>query len=215
MSDVYKRFEDFFNGVGRERLDGLDVSYFSKMTEDEKRKAFDKLKENYWDSTEAIKGLYLINEDKALVLFVEYFTNIADNQLFEYEVDRRDRMLAEILMLSYLYTASKDFNYILKILGYYNDQDEEVRDSALYYTPNIVNKEIIDAVSKLILEEDNKEVLASAAIFFLELHGIDIDWNGDLSSIRALYMPLKNDDKEKRMEAVTKISDDYPIIDQV
>ncbi len=40
-SEGFRRFIDFFNLTQRERLDGLDKSYFDPMSQEEKALAFD------------------------------------------------------------------------------------------------------------------------------------------------------------------------------
>src|SRR5690554_8101296 len=69
MSESFKRFLDFFKLTQRERLDGLDKSYFDPMTSEEKAAAFDLLKPSVDKSEESVRGIYLCNPDEAIILF--------------------------------------------------------------------------------------------------------------------------------------------------
>src|SRR5687768_6339426 len=68
-SAAYQRFLDFFSLSQRERLDGLDTTYFSAMTDAERDRAFEYLKNGFEVSEENIRGLYLCDREKALALF--------------------------------------------------------------------------------------------------------------------------------------------------
>ena len=70
---TYQYFLDFFKLTQRERFEGLDKSYFSEMTEEEKDSAFEYLKNepHFEHHQENLRGLYSCNPQKAILLFKE------------------------------------------------------------------------------------------------------------------------------------------------
>jgi len=119
LSCLYK----FFNTYGRERLDGLDRSYFRDLSPAEKAEAWNFMVDGFEDSVDAITGLHLLDQMRAL----EQFKRALDSPVSpsEYAATRRADEINRLLMLRYVTNADPDSHYVAMLPEFARSEFEE------------------------------------------------------------------------------------------
>jgi hypothetical protein len=125
-----QRFLDFFDMHDKERLDGLDESYFSGMSEQERNRAFEFLLDRVeaGGSEESIHGLFRADAVRAIAP-VERL--LGQGRLCEE---------AEIAAAWNLYRAEAKAELLAVFIKGMSSVDRRVRTSAAYYVPAIPSR---------------------------------------------------------------------------
>ena len=190
---AYERFLNFFKSAGRERLDGLDRSYFDGMPDNEKERAFDYLlKEFQSGSSEAVDGLQALSGRKIYDVFM--------NKIIEL---RKSKSITEQrLSLSIsLWQMSGDVQYQDDMIDMLEHPNEFVRAgalSALEQTPT--TSRLIKRLEKILFEDPAELIIMAAAQQLLRQHGLSLDDNKQADSYKSIYKQLKSEDiNEKKL----------------
>lgn len=164
-TEAFEKFLAYFDTSGHERLDGLDASYFEKMDEEEKSKAFEILRHRlHQGSEEAIKGLILVSKQHALSELIDRYTYL-----------KTERMINRQLMTLayYLYLNTQDDNYQKDIAYFFLDKNRIVKLKALNYIKQTKKTlDIIAALEEVVVREKDSTVSFVAAKQLLEGYGI-------------------------------------------
>lgn len=164
-SEAYKKFLGFFESMGKERLDGLDNSYFKEMSKEEKSEAFIFLKEKlHAGSDEAIRGLWILSEQMA-------YPELKSR--YDY-LEKNDNLHKQMLTLAYyLYLYDKDNKYLFNITFFLYDNDKYVRLSALSFLNQTEKTNIVlTELENVFLNDKDANVSYSACRQLLEAYGI-------------------------------------------
>lgn len=174
-STAFDRFLCYFELTGKERLDGLDSTYFEQMSEEERLEAFEILKQKMNNgSEEAIKGLNLISEKKAYPELKKQYDLIKGN----------DRPNRQLLTLAYhLYLYDNDVQYQTAMASFLFHEDKYLRLAALSFLGHTkISNQKVEMLEKAVLSDQDKTVLYVVAEQLLEGYGIleDDPATGDL-----------------------------------
>lgn len=198
MTLAYERFLNYFKKMGRERIDGLDRSYFEGMTNQEKDKSFDfLLKEFQSGSSEAVEGLRAHSGEKILNLFLDRIAELRD----------KASLIEQRLSLSVsLWQMSGDIQYQDDMIEMLEHQDEFIRAfalSALDQTPTSVK--LVRRLEKICIEESTELIVQAAAQQLLKRHGITLYDRDKADSYRSIYKQLKSGDIDEIKLGLSKL----------
>lgn len=169
---AYKRFLAFFSLAQRERLDGLDATYFSDMTQSEKDMAFLYLKNGFEVSEENIRGLYLCNPSEAVALFKETLRKPIPKGTSKREDDAL--LMGRVLMASYICNDSPTANNINSLVRIdVSSGSEDVRNAFYRHIPSEpTTEEAIARLTNGVLTEADRMPLASATQRLMACYGL-------------------------------------------
>lgn len=197
--NAYKNFLDFFGISNRERLDGLDASYFTDMTAQERANAFDYLHALVLDggSRETVHGLFLADADSAATLV---------QALLETHKLREDAQIAAAWNLQRRAPSSALLPVFIRAM---TSNDKYNRANAAFYVPaDLLTAELDAALKGMIRTETETLPLVNATNKLLECHGITREAVGkDVFSY--FYRGLRSDDVKAR-EAMFGELDESP-----
>jgi hypothetical protein len=161
--NAYQNFLDFFLMHNKERLDGLDESYFADMTQEERAMAFAYLlkKVEAGGTEESVHGLFLADKERAFSVLKEL---LKSNTL------RED---AEIAAAWNLYRAYPDSSLLPIFIRLMSSEDRRIRAKAAYYIPSdISDSGVISALQGMIRTETDMLASINATNKLLECYGI-------------------------------------------
>jgi hypothetical protein len=198
LAEIYK----FFNSSGTERLSGLNESYFENLTQEHKEEVWNFLKKDFQNSTERIRGLYILNRERAVSLF-----KIAIEMPVKYppypEV-REDAESSRLLMISYVYASEHDKKYITSMCDYALSEFEDVRGQFARALPiDDVTAEAEEALKNMILTESEIIPLTAAITKFMVIHGMDFNRHDPV--YKATYMSLQSDNTDEKLAAIKRL----------
>jgi len=201
------RLYKFFNTYGRERLDGLDRSFFRDMSPDESAGAWDFLSLRFAESVDKITGLYLLDEGRA----IERFKQALDSPmpLSEYPAARSADEINRLLMLRYVTNSDVDPRYIAMLPEFARSEFEEVRAQfAQSLSIRNATTEVVTALKEMVYSESKRLPLASAIFALKNLYG----WSYDPSDSRrrSIYMLLQSTDPEEKRAGMSLLEKGPP-----
>jgi hypothetical protein len=183
------RIYRFFETYGRERLDGLDESYFAELSQPEKKEAWNFLDAGIPSSYEHIKGLYLLDRDRAIQRFSKALALPIEQS--QYPSEREQLESSRLLMLSYVNCVAKS-------------EFSDIRGQLARALPvqNII-PEAVKALKTMILTETNIGSRAAAITKFMSIHGLKFKLKDPVYD--ATYLALRSDDPEEKLSAINKL----------
>ncbi len=206
-SPKLSRLHSFFNTYGRERLDGLDSSYFRDMSPDESAEAWYFMSDRFAESVDKITGLYLLDQVRA----IEQFKRALDSPMpsSEYPATRRADEINRLLMLRYVTSSDTDPRYIAMLPEFARSEFEEVRAQfAQSLSVRNATTEVVTALKEMFYSEAELLALASAIFALKKLHG----WSYDPSDSRqrSIYMLLQSTDPEEKRAGMSLLEKGPP-----
>lgn len=196
------RFYGFFTTYGRERLDGLDRSYFEGMAEEELEEAWRHLANRRFLDEESAYGLWLIDWERAVELFKRALAEPMETSLYPAERDAIER--ARLQLLAYVSSVEPDRDYVDAICGFANSEFEDVRAQfARTVSPRRLTPDIVDALKAMILTESARLALICAVNSFMGLYGmsgLDMD-----SCTKEIYLSLMSTDQDRKLAAIEQV----------
>jgi len=149
------RLYAFFKKYGAERLHGFDASYFDGMSAAERDEAWRFLSRGPSLSTEAILGLYLLDQIRAVELFIrESDAPIASSP---YTTVRQSLQSDRLLMLRCIYNVDPDEKYIVAMTEFSNSEFDEIRGEFADSLPaSPATHSAVDALKRMIFTEAEK-----------------------------------------------------------
>lgn len=192
--NAYQNFLDFFSTHNKERLDGLNEIYFTPMTQDERRMAFDYLLKRVeaGGTEESVNGLFLAEEERAMVTIKKLLEN---NNL-------RDE--AKISAAWNLYRRIPDTALMIYFTSAISSPDERTRAKAAYYIPAEKSPEVISALKGMIRTETDLLASINATNKILECYGVTRD-SVPKEEFSKLYKGLRNDEPNIRESTLRKL----------
>lgn len=204
MSTAYDRFLVFFNKYDRERLDGLDASYFDAMTDSERQDAYAFMLPSFLaGSEESTKGLYLANADKSLHDFKHQYNNpdVSPEQ--------------EILMTALL-DKELGFSDQSHIVKYIDSDKASVKAAALNaLSIKTLDMGVVGCLHSIILSDVDGYVIIGAARKLIDchcrfsLHGSSFSLNDKKNCL----MLLGSSDLDKKKQGLKWLSANYPLVE--
>ncbi len=208
-SEGFRRFIDFFNLTQRERLDGLDKSYFDPMSQEEKALAFDILKKSVSTSEESVRGLYLCDPDKAIDLFkILIPENLPD---FGSLREKEAAIDCKILMAGIVANHSPSIESINTLISL-KKESISGRNRANLYKHIPIDKTTVETLEFLkhsLLEEDNEDSLSYVIETFLNLHGITFSIRD--KKYKEIYSSLLKASPEEKISCIKDIESNYAV----
>ena len=196
------RFHRFFETHGRERLDGLDESYFAELTQTEKQEAWNFLEAGVPSSYEHIKGLYLLDRDRAMQLFSKALAlHIEQSQ---YPSEREQLESSRLLMLSYINCVEHDPKIMKEMTEFAKSEFSGIRGQLARALPvQDIIPEAVAALKAMILTEPATGPRAAAITKFMSIHGLKFKLRDPVYN--SIYLSLRSDDPEEKLSAINKL----------
>jgi hypothetical protein len=208
ISPAYQKFLNFFKLTQRKRLDGLDSTYFSEMTEEEIDKAFEHLKDKFEGSLESIRGLYLCNPDRAISLFKKTLKAPMENRNNKREQEALT--LGRVTMAGYICNTEPTKENIDYLANFdIKKLDNDSRSAIYKLLPR--NPTTLNAVKLLeqgvLFEDPNDDPSGSAVTAFLQTFGIELDIYDN--NYKALAKNLYSENIIDRKKTIEKVKSSY------
>jgi hypothetical protein len=196
------RIYRFFETYGRERLDGLDESYFAELSQPEKKEAWNFLDAGIPSSYEHIKGLYLLDRDRAIQRFSKALALPIEQS--QYPSEREQLESSRLLMLSYVNCVEHDPKILKEMTEFAKSEFSDIRGQLARALPvqNII-PEAVKALKTMILTETNIGSRAAAITKFMSIHGLKFKLKDPVYD--ATYLALRSDDPEEKLSAINKL----------
>ena len=197
--NAYQNFLDFFSMHNRERLDGLDESYFSGMTDAERKMAFNYLLAMVQDGggEESVNGLFTADAIAAW----EPVDQLLSAGLL--------RPAARIVAASHLYRGRPDSLYLQVFYHYMADPDARLRRLAVLYLPPVLTPETKTYLHGMVRTETDEQVYLQVVTKILRCYGINGRSVGK-DIFLGLYAELHSEDSKVREKALLRLEDFEP-----
>ncbi|NRR34126.1 hypothetical protein HSX11_28530 [Oxalobacteraceae bacterium] len=198
------QFYNFFETYGTERLNGLSESYFIDLDEDEKKEAWNFLKDGFWLSSERITGLYIMDNVKAIDLFKE----IIDLPMASspYPAEQREMESNRLLMLRYINRMEPEEKYFSAMSEFSHSEFERVRAEFAQYLPaHQITRSAVDALKGMVFTETETIPLTSAITKLMLIHGMDFDRKNPL--YKSIYLSLKSDVHKEKIAGMKRLEE--------
>lgn len=199
----YQRFLNFFELSQRERLDGLDQSYFSNMTMEEKEMAFQYLERDFEISEESLKGMYLCFPDRAIAKFKEALKK----PRYQKESKREDDalLMCRILMAGYICNAEPTAENINRLANIdVSNENEAIRTMLYKMIPsNPTSEAALETLENAILTEKDRLPASTAIIKFMASYNLLFDMND--STYKKIYRGLMSDLHSDKTSMITTL----------
>jgi hypothetical protein len=201
------RFYRFFETYGRERLDGLNESYFAELNQTEKEEAWNFLEGGVPSSYEHIKGLYLLDRDRAIQLFSKALALPIEQS--QYLSEREQLESSRLLMLSYINCVEHDPKIMKEMTEFAKSEFSHIRGQLARALPvqNII-PEAVEALKTMILTETDTGPRAAAIAKFMSIHGLKFKLRDPVYD--SIYLSLSSDDPEEKLSAINKLETKKP-----
>ena len=197
-----KRFYDFFDSTGAERLAGLDHSYFVDLSSSEKEEAWNFLKDGFAGASERINGLYIFDPTQAVELFKQAIALPVGTS--SYAAERQALESNRLLMLKYICNVEPDEKNIAEISKFADSQFPQVRAQMAQALPAAkITPPGVEALKKLIFTEVERIPLSSAISKFMLVHGMNYDM--DDMEYKSLYLSLKSESPQDKLSAMRRL----------
>jgi hypothetical protein len=203
-SEKLARIRGFFDKTGSERLQGLDPSYFSGLSQNEKEEAWNFLSDRFALSTDTISGLFLLDQNRAVSAFKKEIDAPISASLFPEQRENREE--CRLLMLQYINSVEPDVKYVMAMNEFAASEFEDVRTLFVQSIPTHgVTSETVDALKAIIFTETEILPRVAAIQKFMLLHGMDFDRKNPL--YKSLYKSLSSDDPKEKLAAMARLED--------
>jgi hypothetical protein len=182
--NAYQDFLNFFSMCNKERLDGLSESYFSPMTQEERRMAFDYLLRlvEKGGTAESVNGLFRADRLRA----VEPIKCMLATGALGSE--------AKILAAWNLYNIQHDDSLLSVFIHFMASPDRRLREKAAYYVPSDnLTKELKLALQGMIRTETEQLARIHAVDKLLECYGVTEESVGK-DQFASFYKGLHSED---------------------
>jgi hypothetical protein len=167
-TNSFDKFIQFFTKIDRERLDGLDASYFNGMDENEKQKAYVYLKNALENgSAEAVAGLKALCGKECAPLFEQRIKHL-----------RNSPSLSEqrLSLALYLWEFTKDIQYQKDMIQFLKSEKDLLKQTAIIFLSyTSTTEELIKNLEFVIAEDNDDTVLHVAAKQLLDRYGINAE----------------------------------------
>lgn len=196
------RFYHFFETYGNERLNGLDESYFIGLNQSEKDEAWNFLKDGVPTSYERIKGLYVLDQARAIPLFK---TAVAlPMEPSPYASEREQLESSRLLMLSYINSVEPEEKFINAMIAFANSEFPDIRAQFARSLPaKKITPEAIEALKNIILTETETNPRTSAITKFMSVHGMKFKLKDAVYD--SIYLSLRSDKLKEKLSAIKRL----------
>ncbi len=162
METEYQKFLKFFSRTDRERLDGLDESYFRNMTDDERGMAFEFLLDivKKGGSEESVHGIFLVNPQRAK----ESVGPLLKSGSL--------RPAAQLAAAWNLYKSEHSEEIFKVFLSSMDSADASIRAKAARYVPAAMRDDLISRLQQIIRIETNELAFLHAVEKLLKCYSV-------------------------------------------
>lgn len=202
-SKKLERLYLFFESQGTERLNGLDASYFADLDDSEKKEAWNFLAKDFSSSLDAIKGLFLLDSAKAIVLFKqEIETPLATSP---YPATRQAIEENRLSLISYVNSVEPARQYIDAMSEFAHSEFPRVRAQCAQCLPiHQVTAKSVEAIKGIVFTETKTLPLASAVAKLMAMHGMDYDIKDPV--YKSIYLALVSDKREDKVSGLQRLA---------
>jgi hypothetical protein len=197
MTSTFQKFLKQFHATGYEKADGYDQSHFDGMTEDERQKAFELLKQSL-----------INNNDHTAAFGIAYLNPIEAIPLFESVLSKHpDYASRYIEILKWLWKLSGRIDYLKRVAQTMtNDPDHLYRRKSMTAVEDAPNYcFILDALKESLFVEMNRANQVKAADQLLIRYGVGANERDQLRS------QLCSSSPKPRRAGISYLDHFYPI----
>lgn len=194
-------FYRFFETYGTERLNGLSESHFHDLDASEKAEAWNFLMKRGL-SDETIKGLYLLDKDRAIGVMSQFLAAPMDTSPYLAEQEELEK--ARLLMLGYMNDAVPSEESIAAMCEFGRSKFKSVRALFAQSLPtNQITPDAVEALKSMIFTETETIPLSSAITKLMAIHGLEFDRHSPL--YKSIFMSLRSDENREKMSAIRRL----------
>jgi hypothetical protein len=175
---------------------------FVDLTRDEREEAWNFLKLGIPTSYERIKGLYLLDRDRAIQLFKAAIELpiVASHSASEREQLESSRLL----MLSYVNIVEHDSKYINAMAEFSNSEFPHIRGQFARALPvHQVTPESVEALKNIIFTETHTGTRSAAITKFMSIHGLKFKLKDPVYD--SIYLSLRSDEPKDKLSAISRL----------
>lgn len=208
-SPAYQHFLDFFKLTQRERLEGLDRSYFSAMTEEEKNNAFEFLKSqpDFECFSETLRGLYLCHPEKA----IDLFKFLLKKEIKKYEIQRDNdlELYGRVFMSGYVCNTEptkENINNLVSIdVSNSNDDVRNLKYQLIPTSPTTLEAIacLKNALNDELKKTDSDSPLSTAKITLMSIYGVEFSLTDE--NYKKIYRALSSTNSSEKIAAIKKL----------
>lgn len=192
---AYQDFLEFFSMHNKERLDGLDESYFTAMNEQERNLAYTyllKLVEK-GGTEESMNGLFRADFDRA--------TEAASRLLVEDKLNPEAQIAA-----AWNLSKVQDNEGLFQVFArYMSDPDRKLRAKAAYYVPENMDRDNLKSCLIGMIRTETEQLPRIHAVNkILALYGVSKSSIGE-KIYREIYSGLHSDELRDKEQAFGKL----------
>jgi hypothetical protein len=207
-SSCLEKFYAFFDTTGKERLGGLDRSYFDGISEADRQEAWHFLVDDFARSPDAITGLYLLDNAKSVALFKAEID--APMPTTPFSALRRMLESNRLLMLKYINKHDPDPTYINAVNVFANSEFEEIRGEFARAVPVApVTRGVVDALKRMIFTETECIPITSAITKLMVIHGMDFDRHDPV--YKSIFNALRSNDPNDKIAGMTRLQQQHTL----
>jgi hypothetical protein len=206
QASAYKKFLDFFNLTQRARMDGLDKSYFLEMTDSEKNKAFEFMKDGFESSQELIRGMYLCSKEKAL----KEFKAVLKTPIPIANSKRQEEALiaCRALMAGYVCRDEPTEENINILVSFGRTENEDTRAQLYKWLPEApTTLESIELLKSAIYTETEALPLATSIKKLMAVYGHEFD--PENQSYKSVYRALAGNSPSAKKKAIENLEREF------
>lgn len=194
-------FYRFFETHGTERLNGLNESYFRDLNAGEKEEAWNFLIKRGL-SEETIKGLYLLDKERAIGVIARSLTSPMETSQYPAEQEELER--TRLSMIGYVNSVDPDERYIAAMCDFALSRFESVRALFAQSLPvHRVTSGAVEALKGMVFTETETIPLSSAITKLMAIHGLEFDRHDPL--YKSIYMALRSDEHKEKVSAIRRL----------
>jgi len=205
ISPAYQHFLDFFTLTQLERLQGLDSSYFSAMTDEERVQAFNYLKsdKNFPYYLENLRGLYLCDSEKAIKLFKDELKK----EPKKYQTQHGNDMVihGRVFMSGYVCNFNPTKENINDLVSLdVRSSNEEVRSLKYQLIPSSPTTiEALNYLKETTIGEKSTLPAATSTSTLMAMYGLKFNMNDE--NYLKIYRGLRSSEKKENLIALKKL----------
>lgn len=191
----------FFETYGTDRLSGLNESYFRDLNASEKAEAWNFLMKRGL-SEETIKGLYLLDKDRAITVMSESLA--LPMEVSSYPAEQEELEKARLLMISYVNSVDPSEEYIAAMCDFARSKFESVRALFAQSLPeHKITPDAVEALKGMVFTETETIPLSSAITKLMAIHGLEFDSHDPL--YRSIYTALRSEELKAKIAAIRRL----------
>lgn len=197
-----ERLYGFFQKRDSERWHGLDESYFHGLTPIERNQAWNFILSSSRLSDERIRGLFLLDSNRAIYLFKEICLGPIEES--DFPAERKAFERARLALLHYINLVQPTSEHMNKMCSFALSNFKEIRTIFATSVPEkVTTPAILNALKSMIFTEADEMALSSAVMKFMAIYGMEFD--ADDKDYKVIYNSLRSGGGSEKLAAIKRL----------